>query len=149
LFFPEAFSPRLRRPIGQETMFEAREKRSPLDEIAGLIDWGPIERRLEVIHSAARSEASRPPLAMLREVLLAVRRDLSDVKLADALDDRASFRRNCGIARSKSTPERTAFVRFRRELLRHGLDQVLLGEIAAQLKARRFVSRPARWWTPP
>ena len=52
------------------------------------------------------------------------------------LDDRASFRRFCGFARSEPTPERTAFVRFRRELLRHGLDQVLFEEITAQLKAR-------------
>jgi len=34
--------------------------------------------------------------------------DFSDVKLADALDDRASFRRFCGFARTEPTPERTA-----------------------------------------
>ncbi|MEZ5930777.1 MAG: transposase [Alphaproteobacteria bacterium] len=78
-----------RRRIGQETLLCCSEKRSSLDEIDGLIDWAPIERRLEVIHSAPRGEASWPPLAMFRGMLLAVWYDLSDVKLADALDDRA------------------------------------------------------------
>ena len=125
-----------RRRIGQETMLEVPEKRSSLEEIADLLDWAPIERRLEAIHAAPRGEASWPPLAMFHGMLLAVWHDLSDVKLADALDDRASFRRFCGFARSEPTPERTAFVRFRRELLRHGLDQMLFDEITAQLKAR-------------
>jgi IS5 family transposase len=86
--------------------------------------------------AAPRGEASWPPLAMFRGMLLAVWHDLSDVKLADSLDDRASFRRFCGFARSEATPERTAFVRFCRELLRHGLDQWLFDEITTQLKVK-------------
>jgi transposase, IS5 family len=125
-----------RRRIGQETMFDVPAERSSLDEIAGLIDWAPIDARLAVVHSAPRGEASWPPLAMLRALLLAVWHDLSDVKLAEALDDRASFRRFCGFARTEPTPERTAFVRFRRELVRHGLDEVLFAEITGQLKVR-------------
>jgi IS5 family transposase len=125
-----------RRLIGQETMFEVPEMRSSLDDIADLIDWALIERRLEVIHAAPRGEASWPPLAMFRGMLLAVWHDLSDVKLADSLDDRASFRRFCGFARSEATPERTAFVRFCRELLRHGLDQILFDEVTTQLKVK-------------
>lgn len=125
-----------RRRIGQETLFEASAKGSSLDEIARLIDWAPIEARLSVVHAAPRGEASWPPLAMFRALLLAVWHDLSDVKLAEALDDRASFRRFCGFARTEPTPERTAFVRFRRELVRHGLDAALFEAITAQLKLR-------------
>lgn len=40
-------------------------------------------------------------------MLLAIWYDLSDVKLAEALDDRASFRRFCGFSRSEATPERS------------------------------------------
>jgi IS5 family transposase len=125
-----------RRRIGQETMFEAPAKRSALDEIVGLIDWTPIDIRLAVIHASPRGEASWPPLAMFRALLLAVWHDLSDVKLAGSLDDRTSFRRFCGFARTEPTPERTAFVRFRKELVRHGLDEVLFEEITGQLKAQ-------------
>lgn len=125
-----------RRRIGQETMFGRAVKRGALDEIAGLIDWGQIDAALAIVHSAPRGEASWPPLVMFKALLLAIWYDLSDVKLAEALDDRASFRRFCGFARTEPTPERTAFVRLRRELVRHGLDEVLFEAITEQLKAQ-------------
>jgi transposase, IS5 family len=83
-------------------------------------------------------------------MLLAMWYDLSDVKLAEALDDRASFRRYCGFSTCEATPERTAFVRFRRALIAHALDKALFDAIAAQLKAqaiRRW--RPACCRSPP
>ncbi len=58
------------------------------------------------------------------------------MKLAEALDDRASFRRFCGFSRSEATPERTAFVRYRRKLVEHSLDGSLFETVTAQLKAR-------------
>src|SRR5829696_8828856 len=61
---------------------------------------------------------------------------LSDVKLAEALDDRASFRRFCGFAAEEPTPERTAFVRFRRALLARDLDRVLFAAVTDQLDAQ-------------
>jgi len=73
---------------------------------------------------------------MFKAVLLAVWHDLSDVKLAEALEDRASFRRFCGFAAHEPTPERTAFVRFRRALIAQGLDRKLFEAVTAQLKAR-------------
>ena len=124
------------RRIGQEALFATESPRSSLDAIADLIDWSPIEARLSVVYAAPRGEAGWPPLAMFRALLLAVWHDLSDVKLAEALEDRASFRRFCGFARTEATPERTAFVWFRRELLRHGLDQVLFDAIVAQHRGR-------------
>jgi hypothetical protein len=53
-----------------------------------------------------------------------------------ALVDRASFRRFCGFSAQEPTPERTAFVRFRREFLSRGLDQMLFEEVTAQLRAK-------------
>ncbi|MFC7557331.1 transposase [Pseudoroseomonas wenyumeiae] len=37
------------------------------------------------------------------------------MKLAEALDDRALFRRFCGFSTQEPTPERTAFIRLRRD----------------------------------
>ena len=68
--------------------------------------------------------------------MLAVWYDLSDVKLAEALDDRGSFRRFCGFSRLDQTPERTAFVRFRKALSARGLDQDLFDNVTSQLKAK-------------
>ena len=74
-------------------------------------------------------------------MLLATWYDLSDVKLAEALDDRASFRRFCGFAAHEPTPERTAFVRFRRELVRRGLGRALFEAVTRQLEAKGVMVR--------
>src|SRR3954453_16957669 len=64
-----------------------------------------------------------------------------DVRMAEALDDRASFRRFCGFAAHEPTPERTAFVRFRAELVRRGLDRALFETVTRQLDQRGVVVR--------
>jgi IS5 family transposase len=58
------------------------------------------------------------------------------VKLAKALEDRASFRRFCGFAAHEPTPERTAFVRFWHQLVQRGLAKVLFDEVTRQLRAQ-------------
>jgi IS5 family transposase len=127
-----------RRRIGQEKFGFAIERGqdSSLDELSKLIDWVPIDGALGVISCAARGEPAWPPLPLFKAMLLSIWYDLSDVKLAEALDDRASFRRFCGFSVSEPTPERTAFVRFRKALVAHGLDKTLFDEIISQLKAK-------------
>jgi IS5 family transposase len=51
-------------------------------------------------------------LALFKAILIAAWHELSDVRLVEALDDRASFRRFCGFSAHEPTPERTAFVRL-------------------------------------
>ena len=63
------------------------------------------------------------------------------MRLAEALDDCASFRRFCGFAGHEPTPERTAFVRFRAALVRLGLDRPLFEAITRQLDAHGVVVR--------
>ena len=125
-----------RRRIGQEQLgLDAdRGRRSgSLEEIAGVIDWAEIDRHLAPIYAAPKGERAWPPIALFKALLLAVWYDLSDVKLAEALDDRASFRRFCGFARHEPTPERTALVRLRRELVARTLDRVLFAAVTRQL----------------
>ena len=126
------------RLIGQDRLgIEAPSRAaSSLDEIDGLVDWCPIAALLAPLYPATKGEPAWPPLAMFKGLLLSVWHDLSDVKLAEALDDRASFRRFCGFARHEATPERTAFVRYRAVLVAHGLDRALFEAVTAQLKAR-------------
>ena len=117
-----------RRRIGQEQLSlgaDQRRRRGSLNEIAALYDWIEIDRVLAPVYAAAKGEQAWPPLALFKALLLAVWYDLSDVKLAEALEDRASFRRFCGFATHEPTPERTAFVRFRRELVTRCLDRDL------------------------
>ena len=79
--------------------------------IAALLDSNEIDRALVSVSAAAKGEPGWPPLTLFR-VLLATWRDLSNVRLAEALDDRASFRR---------------------ELVRRGLDRALFAAVTRQL----------------
>lgn len=132
-----------RREIGQEVMsFGRPERRGGLDELSAAIDWTRLDGCLSGISSASSpGEPGWPPLCLLKALLLGVWHDLSDVKLAEALDDRASFRRFCGFSSGEATPERTAFVRFRRALARRRLDKVLFSEVVRQLDARGLTVR--------
>jgi IS5 family transposase len=129
-----------RRRIGQESFRSNPQslagRSSSLHELSCLIDWLPVDAALKDIYTAAKGEPGWPPLALFRAMLLAVWHDLSDVKLAESLDDRSSFRRFCGFSASEPTPERTAFVRFRKALVEQELDEVLFEAITAQLKTR-------------
>ena len=128
-----------RRRIGQETFAFGSPgvgRCSSLDDLRDLIDWAPIERQLAMVSCSIKGEPAWPPLALFKAMLLAMWYDLSDVKLAEALDDRVSFRRYCGFSSSEATPERTAFVRFRKALIAQALDKALFDAIAAQLKAK-------------
>jgi len=100
-----------------------------------------VDRLLAGISASAKGEPGWPPLALFKALLLAAWHDLSDVRLAEALDDRASFRRFCGFAAHEPTPERTAFVRFRRELVARSLDRVLFEAVTKQLDAGGVVVR--------
>ncbi len=52
-----------------------------------------------------------------------------------------SFRRFCGFAAHEPTPERTAFVRFRRALVRRGLDRALFEAVTRQLETKGVLVR--------
>ena len=133
-----------RRWIGQEQMRlgdgEARGSGS-LGELDALIDWAEVDQHLASIYAAAKGERAWPPLPLFKALLLSVWYDLSDVKLAEALDNRASFRRFCGFAAHEPTPERTAFVRFRRELVARSLDRTLFEAVTRQLEAKGVMVR--------
>ena len=121
-----------RRQIGQEAFsFSASEKarRSSLDGLIELIEWAAIDQHLRDISGSVKGEPAWPPLCLFKALLLAVWYDLSDVKLAEALDDRASFRRFCGFSAYEATPERTAFVRFRQHLIAKGRDKTLFDAV--------------------
>jgi IS5 family transposase len=126
------------RSIGQERFgFAGRPgPASSLDELGKLIDWSPVAALLDPLYSATKGEPAWPPLAMFKALLLSIWYDLSDVKLAEALDDRASFRRFCGFSANEATPERTAFVRFRRHLVSNSLDRSLFDAVTMQLRSK-------------
>ena len=91
-----------RRQIGQQQLTMgavAGPQGGPsLDEPAVPVDWAELDRLLLGTSASAKGEPGWPSHALLRALLLATWHDLSDVRLAEALDDRASVRRLCGFA---------------------------------------------------
>jgi len=96
-----------------------------------------VSRRNSSIFRHRRRRAGLAAVGSIKALLLSVWYDLSDVKLAEALDDRASFCRFCGFSGNEATPERTAFVRFRKALTVRALDKLLFDEITANSKPER------------
>jgi IS5 family transposase len=76
---------------------------------------------------------------MLKALLLAQWYGLSDPGLEEALLDRVSFRRFCGLALDAPTPDETTLCRFRNALQRAGLGERLFGEVLEQLERAGFV----------
>jgi len=112
-----------------------------LERIDALIDWQPVAA---LLRRARPGETGRPPyepLAMFKALLLAQWYGLSDPALEEALLDRVSFRRFCGLALDAPTPDETTLCRFRAALRRAGLGEALFQEVLAQLDRAGFVLR--------
>lgn len=110
-----------------------------LERIAALIDWVPVEA---LVRQVRPGTTGRPPyraLAMVRALLLQQWYGLSDPGLEEALSDRVSFRRFCGLALEERTPDETTLCRFRLALVEAGLGEALFAEVSRQLDAAGFM----------
>lgn len=130
--------------MGQDSFIEALlpagfGRNARLERITGLIDWTRIG---ELVARIRPGETGRPPyepLAMFKALLLQQWYGLSDPGLEEALLDRVSFRRFCGLALDAATPDETTLCRFRNALRQAGLGEVLFQEVLRQLEAAGFV----------
>lgn len=110
-----------------------------LERIASLIDWAPMEA---LVRRVRPGRTGRPPyraLAMVRALLLQQWYGLSDPGLEEALLDRVSFRRFCGLSLEEPTPDETTLCRFRLALVEAGLGEALFAEVARQLDAAGYL----------
>lgn len=94
------------RTIGQVKLAPDGASRSGAtqERLSSLIEGEPVAPPPARLYPAAKGEPAWPPLAMCEARRLAVWHDLSDVKLAGALEDRARFRRFRGFAAQGATP---------------------------------------------
>jgi transposase, IS5 family len=128
-----------RRRIGQLGWMDAAvsqrgaQRRDVLSELCALLDWSRFAVLLNGIHAAAKGEAAYPPLMMFKVLLVQRWYGLSDPAMEEALYDRLSFQRFCGLSLEDETPDHTTIWRFRETLSRAGLDTVLLAELNRQL----------------
>jgi IS5 family transposase len=76
---------------------------------------------------------------MFKIVLLQQWYTLSDPQAEEAVRDRLSFRRFCGIPLDAETPDHSSIWRFRQTVDKLGLSEKLLAEINRQLNARGLI----------
>jgi IS5 family transposase len=106
-----------------------------LDRIDEAFDWPAFEALLAPIHASARGARGWPPRVMLKILLLQQWHTLSDPGAEEAVRDRLSFRRFCGLPLEVETPDHASIWRFRQTIDKLGLSAALLAEVNRQLDA--------------
>ena len=76
---------------------------------------------------------------MFKILLLQQWHTLSDPAAEEAVRDRLSFRRFCGLPLDVETPDHASIWRFRQTIDKLGLSSALLVELNRQIEARGFV----------
>ena len=128
----------LGRRSNQKTFFdEVVSKRISKNHFLGIndmIDWTPIEKRLEILYDPSNGRPSYPPLVMFKALLLQQWFNLSDRDLSEAIADRLSFQSFLGLSLTDPVPDDTTFCRFRQKLLELGLLEELFSLLDAQFE---------------
>jgi IS5 family transposase len=125
--------------LGEALMSAKLGHNARLDGIAAAVKWHRFERLLRPL---APEGPGRPPhdaLLMLKALLLQQWYGLSDEATEEALNDRMSFRRFCGIALEEASPDHTTICRFRDRLRAAGLVERLFAEFERQLETAGLI----------
>jgi IS5 family transposase len=112
-----------------------------LERIAALIDWSGVEALALEARPGETGRPPYPPLAMVKALLLQQWYGLSDPGLEEALSDRLSFRRFCGLGLDAATPDETTICRFRASLTEKGLAEKIFTAVLSQLDAQGLLLR--------
>lgn len=110
-----------------------------LDNLVRIVDWKPFEVRLSPIYSSPNGRPSHPVLMLFKCLLLQAWYNLSDYTLEEALDDRLSFRRFVGLSVSEKAPDHSVFSRFRDQLIKRKIQEILFHELGRQLENRGLI----------
>jgi transposase, IS5 family len=110
-----------------------------LQEIDQAFNWSAFGVLLAQIHGSEKGAPGYPPITMFKIVLLQQWYTLSDPAAEEAVRDRLSFRRFCGLPLDRETPDHSSIWRFRQAIDARGLSEALLAEANRQLDARGLV----------
>lgn len=105
-----------------------------LDRIGSLVKWHRFENLLLGFNHAGPGHPGWPVPVLFKALLLQSLYGLSDREVEEALADRLSFRRFCGLSLEEGVPDHTVINRFRNELVARGLLEELFGELDRQLE---------------
>jgi transposase, IS5 family len=105
-----------------------------LDRIGRLVKWYRFEKLLAGLRHGGPGHPGWPALVLYKALLLQSLYGLSDRELEEALADRLSFRRFCGLGLEEAVPDHTVLCRFRNLLVAQGLLERLFAELDRQLE---------------
>jgi len=93
----------------QKTFFDEvvskRISKNHFLRINDMIDWTPIEKKLESLYDPSNGRPSYPPLVMFKALLLQQWFNLSDRDLSEAIADRLSFQSFLGLSLTDPVPD--------------------------------------------
>ncbi len=120
----------------EQSVVGGNGRNARLERLAGLLEWGRLERELAAVYAAGEGRPAYRPLLLFKALLLQQWYQLSDPGLEEALYDRLSFRRFVGLGLEEAVPDHSTLSRFRAQLAARGLGERLFEAINRQLAAR-------------
>ena len=125
-----------------DALMTVRSGSDRLGKLGSVVKWYRFGQVLRPL--GGESETGRPaypPLVMFKALLLQRLYGLSDAELEEALYDRLSFRRFCGLSLEDMVPDHTTLCRFRNRLVAAGVLDKLFVELDRQLDAAGLILR--------
>jgi transposase, IS5 family len=112
-----------------------------LERVSGLVDWSAVEAVLAPLRPGSMGAPAYPVLVLFKALLLQQWYALSDPALEEALGDRLSFRRFCGVALDRKMPDHSTLWRFRERLSAGAVAAVAFACVTAQIEKAGLVLR--------
>src|SRR2546421_6019695 len=114
------------RELGQLSLVDRLvEETAPgnafLERVSALVNWTGVENVLAPLRPGVMGAPAYPVAVLFKALLLQQWYALSDVALEEALGDRLSFRRFCGVPLDRKMPDHSTLWRFREKLSQSGL----------------------------
>ena len=106
-----------------------------LDRLGELVKWDRFGKLMNHLRDeSSRGHPGYPVLVLFKALVLKALYGLSERGLEDALKDRLSFRRFCGLSLMEAVPDYSVLNRFRNTLVEEGLLDKLFAELDGQLE---------------
>lgn len=110
-----------------------------LERVSGLVEWRAVEAVLAPLRAGVMGAPRYPALMLFKALLLQQWYGLSDPALEEALGDRLSFRRFCGVPLDRKMPDHSTLWRFRERLAQSGLAAAAFACVTAQIEQAGLV----------
>jgi len=115
-----------------------------LDSTESVLDWSKLESLMSGIYDSPLGRSSYPSLTLFRALLLGIWYGLSDVQLSKSLARDLLFRKFCRLELGHETPDDSTLCRFREELRKADLWEILMGEVNRQLETQNIIMTAGR-----